>query len=72
MLLNNLLSKKATQTREEAVSFENSLKIEFENLNIKSNENVIRINEQLDLLKQTGELENEIANKIGIIAALFY
>lgn len=71
MLLNNLLSKKATQTREEAISFENSLKIEFENLNIKSNENVIRINEQLDLLKQTGELENEIANKIGIIAALF-
>jgi len=71
MILNDLIFSKAKQTRSEAISFENSLEMEFDSLREKSNENIIKVNEQIDLLNQATELENEIANKTAIIAAMF-
>lgn len=71
MLLNNLLSQKATQTRQEAISFESSLASEFRSLKAKSGENLNKINEQVDLLSEQAELENDIANRIAKISAMF-
>jgi len=71
MILNDLIFNKAKQTREESVSFENSLSAEFRSLTSKTEENVDKINDQLDILIESVELENEIANKTAIIAAIF-
>jgi len=71
MILNDLIFSKAKQTREESVSFENSLAAEFRTLESKTGENVDKVNDQLDILIESVELENEIANKTAIIAAMF-
>ncbi len=71
MLLNNLIPQKAKQTRQEAVSFESSLASEFRSLTSKSGENVRKVNQQLDILIEQAELENEIANRVAKLAAMF-
>jgi len=71
MLLNDQITNKAKQTREEALEFEDSLALEFESLQAKSNENIIKVNDQIELLNKTSKLENGIANKVGVIAAMF-
>ena len=71
MSLNDIIAAKAKQNREEALSFEQSLQIEFDSLREKTEENLERINEQIDLRNEAVELENEIANKVGVIAAMF-
>lgn len=71
MNLNEQITSKAKQNREEALSFEQSLKIEFDSLQEKSEENLEKLNEQIDLRNEAVELENEIANKVGVIAAMF-
>lgn len=71
MSLNDIIAAKAKQNREEALSFEQSLQLEFDSLREKTEENLERINEQIDLRNEAVELENQIANKVGVIAAMF-
>lgn len=71
MSLNDIIAAKAKQNREEALSFEQSLQIEFDSLREKTEENLERMNEQIDLRNEAVELENQIANKVGVIAAMF-
>lgn len=71
MLLNYLIPQKAQQTREEAVSFENSLASEFRSLTMKSGENVKKVEDQLDLLTEQVEKENDIANRVAKLSAMF-
>lgn len=71
MSLNDQISQKAKQSREEAISFEQSLKVEFDVLTAKSNENLVKVNKQIDLLNDVSELESDIANKVSVIAAIF-
>jgi len=71
MLLNDLISKKATQTREEASSFETSLASEFRSLSAKSGENKNKIDDQLDLIIEQAEKENDIANRVAKLSAMF-
>lgn len=71
MTLNDQISKKAKQTRQEAVSFENALASQFRDLTTKTGENLDRITKQVDLHKDISVKENEIANEVGIISAMF-
>jgi len=71
MLLNDLIPQKAQQTREEAVSFESSLASEFRSLTSKSGENLSKVNDQVDLLIEQAEKENEIANRVAKLSAMF-
>jgi hypothetical protein len=71
MLLNDLIPQKATQTREEASSFESSLASQFRSLSSKSGENVNKVNEQVDLLIEQAEKENDIANRVAKLSAMF-
>jgi hypothetical protein len=71
MLLNYLIPEKAQQTREEAVSFESSLASQFRSLTAKSGENKSKVEEQVDLLIEQAEKENDIANRVAKISAMF-
>jgi len=71
MLLNDQIKSKAKQTREESKSFETSLASEFKSLTDKSGENLNKVNEQLDLLIKSAEKENEIANRVAVLSAMF-
>lgn len=71
MLLNYLIPQKAQQTREEAVSFESSLASQFRSLTAKSGENLLKVEEQVDLVSKAAEKENDVANRVAKISALF-
>lgn len=71
MLLNDQIKSKAKQTREESKSFETSLASEFKSLTDKTGENLDKVNEQLDLLIKSAEKENEIANRVAVLSAMF-
>lgn len=71
MLLNDQIKNKAKQTREESKSFETSLASEFKSLTDKTGENLDKVNEQLDLLIKSAEKENEIANRVAVLSAMF-
>jgi hypothetical protein len=71
MLLNDLIPKKAKQTRQEATSFENSLASEFRTLTRKSGNNLQKIKTQVNLHTDISKKENNIANKIAVISAMF-
>jgi hypothetical protein len=70
MLLNDLITKKAQQTRKQAVSFENSLASEFRSLTAKSGENLLKVEKQVDLYTHITKKENNIANSIAVISAM--
>lgn len=70
MTLNEQISKKAKQTRQEAVSFENALAAQFRELSDKTENNVKIITKQVDLHKDVAEKENVIANEVAIISAM--
>lgn len=71
MLLNDQISNNATQTREEASGFEKDLKQKFDMLSEKTTENLNRSNEMLEVAKQQVKLENDIANSVAVITAMF-
>lgn len=70
MTLNEQISKKAKQTRQEAVSFESALAAQFKELTNKTGDNVKIISKQVDLHKQIADKENTVANEVGIISAM--
>lgn len=71
MTLNDQITQKAKQTRQEAETFESSLASQFREVKNKSSDNVDKIKDQLDLLIEQAEIENNIANEVSIISALF-
>jgi hypothetical protein len=71
MLLNDQIFQKAKQTREEASSFESSLASKFNALTARSGENLNKVTEQGNLVGQVAEKQNDIANRIGVISAMF-
>lgn len=71
MTLNDQISEKAQQTRQEAVSFDNALAAQFKDLTDKTGHNLEIITKQVDLHKDVAEKENAIANEVGIISAMF-
>ena len=70
MTLNDQITQKAKQSRQEAETFETSLAVQFRELENKSEDNVKLITKQVDILKDTTEKENRIANEVAIISSL--
>jgi len=71
MTLNDQITKKATQTRQQAETFETSLAVQFKDLKTKSKENVNLIEKQVDILEEVNDIENNIANEVASISTLF-
>lgn len=70
MILNDIISKKAKKTKQEATEFEVSLLREFDSLEEKNKQNLDRIEEQVDIVKEIETKENHIANTVALISAM--
>ncbi len=71
MTLNDQITQKAKQTRQQAETFESSLATQFKDLKTKSKENVNLIEKQVNILEEVNEIENNIANEVASISTLF-